>query len=98
MAYLQVDVVSAEEQLFGGEAKFVALPGEAGELGIQPGQPPLIPRNQPGPVKIVATDGTDVNIFVAAGVHELQPGAVTVLSDPAIRAEGQDEAKALQAR
>src|SRR5690554_2530100 len=98
MAYLQVDVVSAEEQLFGGEAKFVALPGEAGELGILPGHTPLISRIRPGTVKIVAPDGTESNIFVAGGILEVQPGTVTVLSDTAIRAEDLDEAKALEAR
>src|SRR5690554_4436344 len=98
MAYLQVDVVSAEEQLFGGEAKFVALPGEAGELGILPGHTPLISRIRPGTVKIVSPDGEESNIFVAGGILEVQPGTVTVLSDTAIRAEDLDEAKALEAR
>jgi len=98
MAYLQVDVVSAEEQLFGGQAKFVVLPGEAGELGILPGHTPLISRIRPGTVKIVATDGTEINIFVAGGIIEVQPGGVTVLSDTAIRAEDIDEAKANEAR
>lgn len=98
MASLQVDVVSAEESLFTGEAKFVALPGEAGELGILPGHTPLISRIRPGTVKIVAPDGTESNIFVAGGILEVQPGTVTVLSDTAIRAEDLDEAKALEAR
>lgn len=98
MAYLQVDVVSAEEQLFGGEAKFIALPGEAGELGILPGHTPLISRVRPGTVKIVAPDDTEINIFVAGGIIEVQPGGVTVLSDTAIRAEDLDEAKAIEAR
>lgn len=98
MAYLQVDVVSAEEQLFGGQAKFVALPGEAGELGILPGHTPLISRIRPGTVKIVTTDDTEVSIFVAGGIIEVQPGGVTVLSDTAIRAEDLDEAKAIEAR
>lgn len=98
MAYLQVDVVSAEEQLFGGEAKFVALPGEAGELGILPGHTPLISRIRPGTVKIVAPDDTEISIFVAGGILEVQPGGVTVLSDTAIRAEDLDEAKAIEAR
>ncbi len=98
MAQLHVDVVSAEESLFTGEAKFVALPGEAGELGILPGHTPLISRIRPGTVKIVAPDGTESNIFVAGGILEVQPGTVTVLSDTAIRAEDLDEAKALEAR
>lgn len=98
MAQLHVDVVSAEESLFTGEATFVALPGEAGELGILPGHTPLISRIRPGTVKIVAPDGTESNIFVAGGILEVQPGTVTVLSDTAIRAEDLDEAKALEAR
>ena len=98
MANLQVDVVSAEESLFSGEAKFVALPGEAGELGILPRHTPLISRVRPGTVKIVLMDDTEVNIFVAGGLLEVQPGAVTVLSDTAIRAEDLDESRALEAR
>lgn len=98
MAHLNVDVVSAEESIFSGEAKFVALPGESGELGILPGHTPLISRIRPGTVKIVQVDGQEVNIFVAGGILEIQPGTVTVLSDTAIRAEDLDEAKAVEAR
>ncbi|WP_397475108.1 F0F1 ATP synthase subunit epsilon [Pusillimonas sp.] len=99
MANLHVDVVSAEESIFAGEAKFVVLPGESGELGIMPGHTPLISRIRPGTVKIVLADsGEEVSVFVAGGILEVQPGGVTVLSDTAIRAEDLDEAKALQAR
>jgi len=99
MANLHVDVVSAEESIFAGEAKFVVLPGESGELGIMPGHTPLISRIRPGTVKIVlAESGEEVSVFVAGGILEVQPGGVTVLSDTAIRAEDLDEAKALQAR
>ena len=98
MASLHVDVVSAEESLFTGEAKFVALPGEVGELGILPAHTPLISRIRPGTVKIVSPDGEESNIFVAGGILEVQPNQVTVLSDTAIRAEDLDEAKALEAR
>jgi len=98
MATLHVDVVSAEEAIFAGEAKFVALPGEAGELGILPGHTPLISRIRPGTVKIVRTDGGEENIFVAGGILEVQPGAVTVLADTAIRAADLDEARAVAAR
>ena len=98
MAYLHVDVVSAEEQIFAGDAKFVVLPGEAGELGIMPGHTPLISRIKPGTVKVVQTDGAEVAIFVAGGILEVQPNRVTVLSDTAIRAEDLDEAKAIEAR
>lgn len=98
MANLHVDVVSAEASLFSGEAKFVVLPGEAGELGILPGHTPLISRIKPGTLKIVRTDGSEEHMFVAGGILEVQPGLVTVLSDTAIRAEDLDEAKALEAR
>ncbi len=99
MAHLNVDVVSAESSIFSGKAKFVALPGEAGELGILPGHTPLISRIRPGTVKIVLADSDEeVHVFVAGGILEVQPGGVTVLSDTAIRAEDLDEAKAEQAR
>ncbi|MVW71496.1 MULTISPECIES: F0F1 ATP synthase subunit epsilon [unclassified Bordetella] len=98
MATLHVDVVSAQESIFTGEAKFVALPGEAGELGILPGHTPLISRIRPGTVKIVRPDGAEENIFVAGGILEVQPGMVTVLADTAIRAADLDEARAEQAR
>lgn len=98
MAKLQVDVVSAEKSMFSGEAKFVVLPGESGELGILPGHTPLISRIRPGTMKIELTDGTEELIFIAGGVLEVQPGKVTVLSDTAIRAADLDEQKALEAR
>jgi len=94
----KVDVVSAEESVLTGEATFVALPGEAGELGILPGHTPLISRIRPGTVKVVRPDGTEENIFVAGGILEVQPGSITVLSDTAIRAADLDEAKAVAAR
>ena len=98
MATIHVDVVSAEESIFAGEAKFVALPGEAGELGILPGHTPLISRIRPGTVKIVREDGGEELVFVAGGIIEVQPYGVTVLSDTAIRAADLDEAKAVKAR
>ena len=99
MATLQVDVVSAEEQIFSGEAKFVALPGEMGELGIYPRHTPLITRIKPGAVRIVRADNdAEEFVFVAGGILEVQPGTVTVLADTAIRGHDLDEAKALEAR
>ena len=98
MATIKVDVVSAEEQIFSGHAKFVALPGEAGELGILPGHTPLITRIRPGAVRIEAENGEEEFVFVAGGILEVQPGAVTVLADTAIRGKDLDEAKAEQAR
>jgi F-type H+-transporting ATPase subunit epsilon len=98
MATIKVDIVSAEEQIFSGEAKFVALPGEAGELGILPRHTPLITRIRPGAVRIETVNGDDEFVFVAGGILEVQPGQVTVLSDTAIRGKDLDEAKADEAR
>ncbi len=99
MATIQVDVVSAEESIFSGEAKFVALPGEMGELGIYPRHTPLITRIKPGAVRIVRADnGQEEFVFVAGGILEVQPGAVTVLADTAIRGKDLDEAKADSAK
>ena len=99
MATIQVDVVSAEENIFSGEAKFVALPGESGELGILPRHTPLITRIKAGAVRIQRADnGEEEFVFVAGGILEIQPGKVTVLADTAIRGRDLDEAKALEAR
>jgi len=99
MATLQVDVVSAEESIFSGEAKFVALPGENGELGIMPRHTPLITRIKPGAVRIIRADnGEEEFVFVAGGLLEVQPGTVTVLADTAIRGKDLDEAKASEAK
>lgn len=98
MSTIQVEVVSAEESIFSGPAKFVALPGEAGELGILPGHIPLITRIKPGAVRIEKADGGEEFVFVAGGILEVQPRVVTVLSDTAIRGKDLDEAKANEAR
>ena len=99
MATLKVDVVSAEEEIFSGEAKFVALPGEMGELGIYPRHAPLITRIRPGAVRIKVPGRTDEEfVFVAGGILEVQPKGVTVLADTAIRGADLDEAKAQEAK
>ena len=95
---IHVDVVSAEESIFSGEARFVALPGEAGELGIYPRHTPLITRVKPGSVRIERADGNEEFIFVAGGILEVQPNRVTVLSDTAIRGKDLDEEKANEAK
>jgi F-type H+-transporting ATPase subunit epsilon len=95
---IHVDVVSAEESIFSGEATFVALPGESGELGIYPKHTPLITRIRPGAVRIQALDGQNEFVFVAGGILEVQPDAVTVLADTAIRGHELDEAKAIEAK
>lgn len=94
----QVDVVSAEENIFSGHASFVALPGESGELGILPGHTPLISRIRAGAVRIQNEGQPEELVFVAGGVLEVQPRSVTVLADTAIRGKDLDEAKALEAK
>ncbi len=104
MATLHVDVVSAEGSIFSGEAKFVALPGESGELGILPRHTPLITRIKPGAVRIQranpdgSASGEEEFVFVAGGILEVQPGTVTVLADTAIRGKDLDEAKSVEAK
>jgi F-type H+-transporting ATPase subunit epsilon len=95
---IHVDVVSAEESIFSGEATFVALPGEAGELGIYPRHTPLITRIRPGAVRIETVGGGEEFVFVAGGILEVQPNTVTVLSDTAIRGKDLDDEKANQAK
>ncbi len=98
MNTIHVDVVSAEESIFSGEARFVAVPGESGELGIYPRHTPLITRVKAGSVRIQKTDGSEEFVFVAGGIIEVQPNCVTVLSDTAIRGKDLDEEKANEAR
>ncbi len=96
---IHVDVVSAEASIFEGEAEFVALPGETGELGIYPQHTPLITRIRPGAVRIkLAGRDEEEFVFVAGGILEVQPLRVTVLADTAIRGHDLDEAKAEAAK
>ncbi|SPE32938.1 F1 sector of membrane-bound ATP synthase, epsilon subunit [Burkholderiales bacterium] len=97
MSVIHVDVVSAEESIFSGEAEFVVLPGEAGELGIYPRHMPLITRIKPGVVRIKMAGGEEEHVFVAGGILEVQPSIVTVLADTAVRGRDLDEAKASEA-
>ena len=95
---IHVDVVSAVASIYSGEAEFVVLPGEAGELGIYPRHTPLITRIKPGTVRIKPSDGGEEElIFVAGGILEVQPNVITVLADTAIRGHDLDEAKATEA-
>ena len=96
---IHVDVVSAESLIFSGEAEFVALPGEAGELGIYPKHTPRITRIKPGAVRIKKVGSNEEEfVFVAGGILEVQPNGVTVLADTAIRGGDLDEAKANEAK
>jgi F-type H+-transporting ATPase subunit epsilon len=93
---IHVDVVSAEEQIFSGEAEFVVLPGVEGELGVYPRHTPLFTQIRPGAVRIKVPNAEDEFVFVQGGFLEVQPTHVTVLADTAIRAHDLDEAKALE--
>ncbi|MBC7700593.1 F0F1 ATP synthase subunit epsilon [Aquabacterium sp.] len=96
---IHVDVVSAEESIFSGEATLVSLPGESGELGILPRHTPLITRIKAGAVRIQRADNNEEEfVFVAGGILEVQPGTVTVLADTAIRGKDLDESKANEAK
>jgi len=96
---IRVDVVSAEEQIFSGEAEFVVLPGVLGELGIYPRHTPLLTQIKPGAVRIkIPGQAEDELVFVQGGFLEVQPTRVTVLADTAIRAKDLDEASALESR
>ena len=96
---IQVEVVSAEESIFSGEATFVVVPGELGDLGIYPRHTPLITRIKAGSVRIQTTSSNEETaIFVAGGILEIQPGSVTVMADTAIRSDDLDEERALEAQ
>jgi len=95
---MHVDIVSAEQAIFSGEAEMVIAPGEAGELGILPEHAPLLTRIRPGTVRIQpGVDGEEEVIYVSGGMMEVQPDRVTVLADTSVRAHDLDEAKALEA-
>ena len=96
---VHVDVVSAEELIFSGEADFAVFPGEAGELGIYPRHTPLLTRVKPGTVRLRIPDRDDYElVYVSGGILEVQPELVTLLADTAIRANDLDEAKAIAAK
>ena len=93
---IQVDIVSAEQQIFSGTAERVIAPGEAGELGILPEHMPLLTRIKPGTVRVQNGNDEEV-IYVSGGMMEVQPDRITVLADTSIRAHDLDEAKAMEA-
>jgi F-type H+-transporting ATPase subunit epsilon len=96
---LQVDIVSAEQSIFSGEAEMVVAPGEAGELGVLPEHAALLTRIKPGTLRIkIPGESREEIIYVSGGMMEVQPHVVTVLADTSIRAENIDEAKALDAK
>ncbi|MEP7154692.1 MAG: F0F1 ATP synthase subunit epsilon [Betaproteobacteria bacterium] len=96
---LQVNIVSAEQSIFSGEAEMVVAPGESGELGILPQHAPLLTRIKPGVVKVklVGKDEEEV-VYVSGGILEVQPKALTILADTSIRAHDLDEIKVMEAK
>lgn len=96
---IHVDIVSAEESIYSGQAEFVVVPAEMGEVGIYPRHTPLLSRLKPGSVRIKAPDRAEEDlIYVSSGILEVQPGYVTILSDTAIRGQDLDEARVLEAK
>lgn len=96
---VRIDVVSAEEEIFSGEAEFIAAPASAGEVGIYPHHAPMITTIKPGALRIKLPDTSEETlIFISGGMLEVQPGLVTVLADTAIRGHDLDEAKAIAAK
>lgn len=99
MATLHVNIVSAEQAIFSGEAEMVVAPGETGELGILPGHTPLLTRIRPGTVKVkLAGQDKEEIIYVSGGILEVQPKALTILADTSVRARDLDEAKVMEAK
>ena len=92
MSTFRCDIVSAEEEIFHGEAELLVATGEIGELGIAPKHAPLITRLKPGKVVVTLPGGEQLDFAVSGGILEVQPQVVTVLADTAIRAQDIDEA------
>ena len=95
---IQVHIVSAEEQIFSGEAYMMYAPTMMGEVGIAPRHTPLISPLKPGEIRLDMGDGKEEFFFISGGILEVQPHLVTVLSDTAIRADDLDEAAAIEAK
>lgn len=95
---IHVDIVSAEHEIYSGEAEIVFAPAEMGEVGIAPGHAPLVTKMGPGEVRVKDNEGNESAFYVSGGMLEVQPKVVTVLSDTAQRAEDLDEAAILKAK
>ncbi|MEI6738052.1 MAG: F0F1 ATP synthase subunit epsilon [Pseudomonadota bacterium] len=98
MATLQVNIVSAEQSIFSGEAVMVIAPGEAGELGILPQHAPLLTLIKPGTVKVMLVGGAEELVYVSGGILEVQPRSLTILANTSVRAKDLDEVKVLEAK
>ena len=98
MATLHVNIVSAEQPIFSGDAEMVVVPGESGELGILPQHAPLLTRIKPGTVKVTLAGGIEELVFVSGGILEVQPKSLTILANTSIRAKDLDEVKVMEAK
>jgi len=98
MNTMKVDIVSAEQAIFSGDAKMLFAMGTLGELGIAPNHAQLLTTLKPGQVRVVRPDGVEELFYISGGILEVQPYVVTVLADTAARAADLDEAAALEAR
>lgn len=98
MATLHVNIVSAEQSIFSGDAEMVVVPGESGELGILPQHAPLLTRIKPGTVKVTLAGGIEELVFVSGGILEVQPKSLTILANTSIRAKDLDEVKVMEAK
>ncbi|MEX0914418.1 MAG: F0F1 ATP synthase subunit epsilon [Wenzhouxiangellaceae bacterium] len=95
---IQCNIVSAEAEIYSGEASMVVVTGEEGELGIAPRHAPLLTRIKPGQVRVMLPEGGEEFYYVSGGMLEVQPHMVTVLADTAARAADLDEAAAVKAK
>jgi len=95
---MHVDIVSAEESLFSGQAQLLVVAGELGDLGIAPGHAPLLTRLNSGPVRFVTPEGAEDVFYISGGLLEVQPNVTTILADTAVRAKDLDEAAVLEAK
>jgi F-type H+-transporting ATPase subunit epsilon len=98
MSTIHVDIVSAEREIFAGDAEMVFAPAVLGEVGILPGHAPMLTQLRPGEVRVQTTGGEQQSFYVSGGMLEVQPRMVTVLSDTALRAHDLDEAAVLKAK
>ncbi len=95
---MQLDIVSAEKEIFSGRAEVVIAPAIMGEVGIHARHTPMLTPLKPGEVKITKQGGEEEHIYVSGGMMEVQPSVVTILSDTAVRAQDLDEAAAMEAK
>jgi F-type H+-transporting ATPase subunit epsilon len=98
MATIHVDIVSAEGEIFSGEASMVFVPAIMGDIGIAPRHAPLLTTLKPGEIRVQTPEGGEQLFYLSGGAVEIQPHLVTVLADTALRAHDIDEAAALQAK